>query len=308
MKVFWGSILLWLLALPAKPQGCSSAGFCTMGALKSDQKFSERKVLKLNYVELSHLLATSGLGEQIQASTLDISVGIGRRQALQMRLPYVQVQGPLARTEGLGDVYLTYNYELLQKRNYKVALSLGTKLPRFSTQLSTAEGLPLPMYYSPSLGTYDVIAGISWLSKRWLLGLGYQQALPGQSLDNAFDPAAWAGSDLSAYDYSVGLRRGADVMLRVEHHIRSKRFNFFVGVLPVYRVSPDEVQDTQSNTWQAAEGSTGLALTGLVGGGYRLNVHSSIKLLYGQRLLQRDYNGDGLMKAQLASIAYEWRF
>jgi len=68
------------------------------------------------------------------------------------------------------------------------------------------------------------------------------------------------------------------------------------------------VQDTQSNTWQAAEGSTGLALTGLVGGGYRLNVHSSIKLLYGQRLLQRDYNGDGLMKAQLASIAYEWRF
>ncbi len=87
-KIFLKSLLVLIFCLEFGQilgQGCSSAGFCTMGALKADQKFGIGKSIKLNYVEISQklnyveisqLIAFSGLGETINATTLDISVTI----------------------------------------------------------------------------------------------------------------------------------------------------------------------------------------------------------------------------------------
>jgi hypothetical protein len=291
-------------------QGCSSAGFCTMGALKADQTFSPIKKVRLNYVELSHLVAFTGLGETIQASTIDASISISSKNKIQLRLPYAWVQGDLGKTSGFGDVYFTYTRSLFQKNNYNISVMAGTKLPRFSTNFSTKDNLPLPMYYSPSLGTYDLILGASFINKSWLLGIGFQKPIYNRSIDNQFSANAWMDSPLEQqaqkYTYSVGLQRGSDIMLRIEKNIRFNRYNFHVGLLPVYRIEADEV--LEDNIRKKLKGSQGLAMTGILGAGYNFDLHSRIKLFYGHRLVARDSNADGLMKTSVTTIAYEWRF
>lgn len=292
-------------------QGCSSAGFCTMGALKADQKFGTGKKIKLNYVELSQLIAFSGLGEIINATTLDISIGIGAKNQVQIRLPYAWVNGPLANTKAFGDVYLNYSRNLVKTEKYSVNAMIGTKFPRFTTALARADGLPLPFFYSPSLGTYDLVVGASVISNKWLLGIGFQNPIYKGMTDNAFTPLAYENSPLyeqaKKYSSSLNIQRGADIMLRLERNFRFSKYSFYVGLMPVWRINNDEITDKDAKRVQV-QGSNGLAATALLGGRYNLDIHSSIKLLTGVGILQRSANPDGLMKTSLFSLMYEWQF
>lgn len=292
-------------------QGCSSAGFCTMGALKADQKFSLSKKIKLNYIEINQLVAFSGLGETINATTLDAAVSVGTKNQLQWRVPYAWVNGPLASTKSLGDVYLTYTRNLIATPHYSINASVGTKFPRFTTALATPEGLPLPMYYSPSLGTYDIILGLSFNNKNWLVGGGYQQALGNNIIDNQFIASDWENTPLAnqatRYTNSKNLRRGADAMLRLQRKFHIGRLGFSAGLMPVYRLTPDEIEQEDGERIKLAN-SKALVITGILTGSYNLNAHSAFKILYGKTLLARESNADGLMKTSVTTIAYEWRF
>jgi hypothetical protein len=304
-------LVIFLASTEIFSQGCSSAGFCTMGALKADQKFSLYKKVKLNYIELSQLIAFSGFGETINATTLDVSVSLGAKNKFQVRVPYVWVNGPLANTKSVGDVYLTYTRNLVSKKEYSINAMIGTKFPRFTTALATPEGKPLPLYYSPSLGTYDLVLGASFINEKWLLGVGFQQAIANTTVDNGFNPLAWESTPLFSqaqkYDASKNLKRGADVMLRIERNFRFGRYSFHTGLMPVYRLNPDEITDANNQRVQVA-GSDGLALTGIIGGRYSLDAHSSIKVFYGYSLIARKAIPDGLMKTSVATLAYEWQF
>ena len=53
-----GVLLFFLFAcclskLPISAQGCSDAGFCTMGAMKPDQHFNRRVQIKLRSIEVA---------------------------------------------------------------------------------------------------------------------------------------------------------------------------------------------------------------------------------------------------------------
>jgi hypothetical protein len=292
-------------------QGCSSAGFCTMGVLKADQKFSNVKKIKLNYVEISQLIAFSGLGETINATTLDASLSFGRKNKLQVRLPYAWVNGPLANTRAFGDVYLAYSRNLLSKNNYAISAMIGTKLPRFTTALATYEGLPLPLYYSPSLGTYDLVLGVSFINQNWLLGIGYQQPLFNTTIDNQFNPKAWENTPLASqalrYDASTNLKRGGDIMMRIERNFRFGRYNAFVGSMPVYHITTDEISNDEGIRTRV-ENSKGISVTAIIGGGYNLTAHSLIKFFYGYTAIRRQANPDGLMKTSVATLTYEYKF
>ena len=52
----------------------------------------------------------------------------------------------------------------------------------------------------------------------------------------------------------------------------------------------------------------GLALSGIFTTGYSFNVHSGLKLLLGQKFVQRDENPDGLSREFVSTISYYYRF
>ncbi|HSZ71768.1 MAG TPA: hypothetical protein VK750_03765 [Cytophagaceae bacterium] len=307
-------ILILLTALfystGSQAQGCSDAGFCTMGAMRPNQHYSSNAQVQFRSVEFSQYIGYTKFHDVILNYTIDANVSIGKKNTVQVKLPYQLVYGALANTRGTGDISLSFTRNILAKRNYQVNASLGTKIPTMNSDLKTDDGRPLPGYYQTSLGTYDFIAGISFLTKNWLIATGYQQALNHNG--NEFVWAAWTGSDkeTKAREYPIGkdLLRGKDIMLRVERNFRSSKFNAYVGLLGIYRITRDQVFDPATKLVLPKDGTTGLALTALGGVGYNISVKTTIKGMFGQRLVQRDINPDGLSREWVQTISVEYKF
>ncbi|MFM8742806.1 MAG: hypothetical protein ACKODM_05690, partial [Cytophagales bacterium] len=168
-------------------------------------------------------------------------------------------------------------------------------------------------YYQTSLGTYDFIAGISVINRKWLFATGIQTPL--NKNDNQFVWSAWAGTPEKAYidryAQAKNLSRGRDLMLRIERNFRFARFNFYLGLLPIYRITRDEVTNSrQLRTSQDLEGNIacGLALSGIATFGYNFDTKSGVRLLVGHKIEQREFNPDGLTRELVSSITYTYRF
>lgn len=304
----------WLcLAYPIFGQGCSDAGFCTMGAMKPDQPYNKKTPIKLRSMEVSFYRGTTTLTPIIYVATIDASFSIGRKNSFQVKLPYQAVTGRLANTSGIGDISLCFTRSIYSSEQFDVNLSLGSKIRTNQSDKTSDEGFPLPMYYQTSLGTYDFITGISLITKKWLFATGIQH--PFNQNNNQFLWGKWAGSDedpayIEKYSKANQLKRGTDVMLRVERNFRFSRLNFSVGLLPIYRINYDQIVDPtiDPKNLTKAKDARGLALSAIGTVGYNFNVKTGIKLLVGHKLVQRDNNPDGLTRELVTSISYFYRF
>jgi len=325
----------------AQAQGCSDAGFCTMGAMRPNQAYSKKLNLTLRSIEVSQYFGMTSFYLKILAYNIDANIGISNRLTAQVKLPYQFVFGQLANTNGVGDISLSATYNLVAKENFQVNVSLGTKIPtnnsnlkaQVADTLGVVKDRPLPMYYQTSLGSYDIIAGISILTKDWLFAAGYQQALTQNGNEFLWKP--WNGTsleeDAGKYPKSKNLLRGTDVMLRIEKNFRFSNWNAYIGLLNIFRITKDEFTDVNgSRTTVRTEnyvlgnniGTGNLAISLLAGAGYRFDTKSAIKIMVGYRLVDRTSyenkgknsnfemhrNADGLSRLLVTTIGYEYRF
>jgi len=308
-------LLLFVLFLSANAlsQGCSDAGFCTMGAMKPDQPYNKKIELKLRSMELSFYRGTTTTTPVIYVATADLNFSLNSKSSFQIKVPYTLVrQGNLGETDGVSDLSLCYTRSLINTDRFNVNFSVGGKIPTNKSDLTSDlfPGEPLPMYYQTSLGTYDFITGLSLINRKWLFATGIQ--IPFKHINqNTFDwtdfPDYPSPEYLETYSQSNLLKRGIDVMLRVERNFRFSRFNFSAGLLPIYRITNDRITDLQGVEIKP-DGAKGLALSGIVTGGYNFNVRSGVKILWGHKIVQRDKNPDGLTREVVTSITYNYRF
>lgn len=305
------SILLFLVSFCiqiAFSQGCSDAGFCTMGAMKPDQPFARKIKLRLRSIEMGLYQGKTNLEPIIYVFTGDLNFSLNAKNSFQVKVPYQAVKGELANTDGLGDFSLSYTHTIFSTEKFDINATLGGKIASNNGNLKK-DGKPLPMYYQTSLGTYDLVAGISLLSRNWLLATGIQH--PFNPNGNQFVWGAWADfpdqETIRSYPKSKDLRRGTDIMIRVERNFRYSRYNLSIGLLPIYRINKDIITDPRLGRVKL-EGSTGLALTGLVTFGYSFNVRSSVKFLYGKKFTNRKMEPDGLTRRHVITLSYIYRF
>jgi len=293
-----------------------------MGAMKPDQPYNKRVELKLRTVELSFYRGTTSLTPIISVANLDFGFSLNSRNSIQVKVPYQWVTGTLASTASIGDLSFCYTRNLISTDRFDLNASLGAKVPSNNSSLSAGPNA-LPMYYQTSLGSYDFIAGISMINRKWLFATGIQ--IPLNRNNNQFDwQKPWIGADaelqayVEKYPNSAQLMRGIDVMLRVERNFRLARFNFSAGLLPIYRITADEITvdlNPSDNvpgvrTSKDAKGNVakGLALSWILTAGYNFNVHSGVRLLVGHKIVQRDFSPDGLTRELVSSLSYSYRF
>lgn len=315
-RIVFSIFVLTLIPFISSSQGCSDAGFCTMGAMKPDQPFNKNISVKLRSMELSFYRGTTTLSPIVYAGTLDLNFNIGDEKTFfQVKLPYQAVKGNFGSTSGLSDISLCLTRQISRNGEFDFNVSLGAKLPSNDADLKDdTNDLPLPMYYQTSLGTYDLIAGLSMISRKWLFATGIQHPL--NKNKNTFTWAPWIpvyqdgeGEDyVKSYDGAYHLKRGTDIMLRIERNFRFSRVNFSLGALPIYRITRDEVTVASTGKRIKPDGTTGLALSAIATAGYSFNIQTGIKLLYGKKLIQRDFNPDGLTRHDVMTISYFYRF
>jgi len=302
------SLLLFTSSYVLCAQGCSDAGFCTMGAMKPDQPFNKKIQMKLRSMEISFYRGTTTLTPIIYVATADMNFSLNDKTSFQIKLPYQMVEGRLASTSGMGDISLCFTRSLYTSEKFDINLSVGGKIPTNKSDKSV-DGLPLPMYYQTSLGTYDLITGISLISRHWLIATGIQH--PFNKNGNQFLWKAWDGTNEEAYvdryNQADELKRGTDVMVRIERNWRLSRFNLSLGALPIYRINRDEITNPLGQRVKPDK-AYGLALSGIFTAGYSFNVRSGIKLLLGRKIVQRDTNPDGLTRHFVSTLSYVYRF
>jgi hypothetical protein len=301
---------------PAHGQGCSDAGFCTMGAMKPDQPFNKKIPIRLRSMEMSFYRGSTTLSPIVYVATLDMNFSVlDSKTFLQVKLPYQVVKGNLGSTSAMSDISLCLTRNIFSTDQYDINFSIGGKIPTNDSNLKDKTNeLPLPMYYQTSLGTYDVITGISLITRGWLFATGIQH--PFNRNNNNFTWAKWVpvylngeGADyVRSYDLAYELRRGTDVMLRVERNFRFSRFNFTTGILPIFRITKDETTIAATGERVKLEGTTGMAFSAIATAGYSFNVQSGIKALYGKKFADREVNPDGLTRHDVMTISVYYRF
>lgn len=303
-------IFIYLCSLPAKAQGCSDSGFCTMGAFKPDQPYLKKFNVRLNSIELTQHLGHTKYGDWIHATFLDATIGFFGRTSLQLRLPaYTIIEGDMPTTKGWGDLFLNVTHAIVVKDNYRLNLTAGVKIYNQQPNKKSEEGIDMPLYQQTTYGSNDLSFGGSLVTRKWVLAGGYQHAL--NRITNNFNHEDWEDHELEdvviVYDPSAGLERGDDIMTRVERNFRLSRFNFYVGGLGLWRVTPDKTLN-QAGELRAVPGSTGLALNAVTGAGYQFNTRMGIRLLVSVKLKERDANPDGLARDFVSQFAYIIRF
>lgn len=297
-------------------QGCSDAGFCTMGAMKPDQPFNKKVPIRLRSMEISFYRGTTTSSPIVYVATADLNFSVfDSKTSFQIKLPFQAVKGNFGNTSGISDISLCLTRNIFTSEKFDINISLGSKIPTNGSNLKNENnGLSYPMYYQTSLGTYDAIAGISLINRNWLFATGIQH--PFNKNKNQFTWSQWEkvyadDNYVQTYAQCYELKRGTDIMLRAERNFRFSRFNASLGVLSIYRINRDEITNKPLSPTPErikADGTTGMALSGIATVGYSFNVRSGIRILYGRKFVDRDVNPDGLTRHDVSTISYYFRF
>lgn len=305
-KIFTCSIILLITSRIAFAQGCSDAGFCSVGNLSVKGNSTQDK--HANKLKLSLI---SGVGDEnvfVFTPSLEYLRQINSHWEVQAKLTGNYASGDLASVFGAGDLFLTGTYLAGGKKKWKSSYTLGTKLPLNQGTLSK-NGLALPMQYQSSLGTVDLIAGISVYSDRWQFNLGFQQPLTGTN-GNQFLPQYWNTANAFKFPPTNDFNRKGDVLLRTAYTFQShSKVHFNVGLLGIYHLGSDTYIDAGiQNKPIQIKGSEGLTInmTGLVD--WEVTNRVNLSLTGGFPLMVRDVRPDGLTRRFVVSPQLSFSF
>lgn len=286
-------------------QGCSDAGFCTIGSFKQQpvavQLLKHRVGLQL----------TAGSGDEnvfvfTPALQYDLQAG---KWSVQAKLAGNYASGNLASVWAPGDLYLSSTRVFGQKGNRRWQATAGLKIPLSAPDLSD-KGRPLPMQYQGSLGTLDLIAGLTGNFDSWNFSFALQQPLTGEN-SNGFLPEYWNGHpDAIAYPPSNRFQRRGDLLFRAgKNFTAGPKWSFTAGLLSIFHLGKDRYAAIQPfQQLRVINGSEGLTIN-LTGSAWlRLSKKTRLGLSAGKPLLVRDVRPDGLTRSWIISPEISWQF
>ena len=281
-------------------QGCSDAGFCTLGSFKpggldSNSRFRNQFKIGVSYGSADHSISIFG-------THLEYQRVLTKKLVFNGKLSSLSQSGNGISTFGFSDLFLNIDYPI----NEIGKLTVGFKLP-LNDGSKLRDNLPLPMDYQSSLGTLDFLLGISRELNKIHLALAFQ--LPLSQNQNEFIAEDYpAGSSLKQFQTTNQFVRRGDMMLRVAYPLRiNYKFKITPGLLPIIHLGKDLYTDKQGIE-RAIDGSQGLTLNGTVHIDYEIHGIHSLQLNAGAPFVVRKERPDGLTRSFIAALEYRRKF
>lgn len=296
-------ILFLIKTGSAAGQGCSDAGFCTIGNL------NQHRIDTIKHSQKLILLLPGGIGDEnvfVFTPGLQYENQLSRHWAVQVKLTANYATGNLGTASGPGDIFLSGTYLFKERKQWVTSVMLGTKLPLHSGNLKK-DGKSLPMQYQSSLGTIDLISGFSVQNKYWQFSGGWQQPLSGINRNN-FLPQYWNTNEADKYPPSNDFNRKGDVLLRAAYtfHVH-KKFTLTSGMLGIYHLSNDTyINANISNNPIAINGSRGTTLNATLAASWNVYDQVAIGFSAGTPLIYRDVRPDGLTRSIVVATEIRW--
>ncbi len=295
-------IILILTGKTTFSQGCSDAGFCSVGSLKHkpDSDSSNNTI---------SVIVNNGVGDDnVFVSTwyLQYDRLIRKNFVFQAKINGNYASGNLGSVSGPGDLLLDVVATKKLNNSWKLSGTFGIKIPLSNSDIEI-NNLPLPMQYQSSLGTFDAIAGVTLSNNKWVVSTGYQQPLTTNN-DNKYDRLKFTNFNTDSYPPSYQLKRSSDVLLKVGYNISAiKNLTISTSILSIYHLKRDQFLNTTNNKYETIVGSEGLTVNALLGIWYKKNKFS-FGLITGRPFVVRDNRPDGLTRSIIVSPEIAFNF
>lgn len=326
-------LIAFMLALTTNlwSQGCSDPGLCTIGVLNTEVSkdttspvdFVEESFENLLKVPIADEKYRFELGSAYSRGQNKINIysvilrGVFRikeKMLLTLKVPYIQYQGELGNTGGVGDFAVSLQNTIFSGKDKRVSYTLAMVLPSGDAS-KTLDGKILPMAYQTTLGAYNGVIGIAAAHKTWSTSLGYQHSFGTNG--NTFDPTVLSLDTASAdydelneerqhYAPGINLKRGSDLAFRVEKRFNaSHRLSFAVGALAIYRLQKSRVDIASGRT--SLDNSEGLTINHTAGMRYVLKKNWVLRANVGVPSIQRAVMADGLKRKFVGILSVGYR-
>jgi len=286
-------------------QGCSDAGFCTIGS------FKHSPVAQKNFKQRLSLQTPIGMGdENVAVFTPAIQYELEiKKLTLQGKITANYATGNLGNVFGAGDIFLTGSYLFSASKKWQWLGTGGLKLP-LDPSNSSEGGYPLPLQYQSSLGTVDIIAGLTAVNRSWRLSFALQQPLTKANKNGFLQEYGNDDPEAARYPASNRLQRKGDLLLRMSKDFStSGKWQFNAGLLNIWHLGKDRysaIAPEQKVT--AIEGSQGLTIniTGSVF--YKVSEKLRLGISGGTPVVAREVRPDGLTRSWVLSPEISWQF
>nr|WP_294858461.1 DoxX family protein [uncultured Fluviicola sp.] len=299
-SVLIGFGLISFLSSEGFAQGCSDAGFCSVGDLKSES------VDTSDYKNKIGLIPVIGIGEDntfIFTPTLQYDRQLNKIWSIQTKFTVNYASGNLGNAFGLGDLIQSCSYNVQSNRKLKVSFTAGVKIP-LNNSNQQAAGKSLPMTYQSSLGTLDAIAGLGLRFHRFKAAFGLQAPITnlysqnGRKSANGFLSKEWDSLQANPYPSTNGFIRAADVLFKIEYNWKlSQKMTLIPGFLSIYHLAKDKYQETKGDeTFRSIKGSEGLTVNFTLVAAYQISKRLKTSLTFGVPLVVRNVRPDGLTR------------
>jgi len=281
-------------------QGCSDAGFCTIGSFKPNNSDS-LKGMK-NQLKAGTFAGTADHTISVYGVYLEFNRQLNEKFGLDAKLTSISQAGNGVSVYGLSDIFLNARY----KTGERLSFTLGSKIP-LSNANRTQANLPLPLDYQSSLGTFDLIFGVGYEIKRIQLVAAIQQPLTQNN--NQFTATNYPiNSKLRTFQSTNKFERSGDVLLRISYPLKiTSKLKLTPSILPIYHLANDRFTD-EFNTKLEIKGSQGLTVNGNIYLDYDIKRNNVIQFNVGRPFIVRDARPDGLTRSIIASLEYRVRF
>lgn len=281
-------------------QGCSDAGFCTIGPIKNHEAETSLNSFNfgINYGKGAHSINNFG-------ASLEYTRTLHKYFSITGKLNAAYIDGELGSTSGLSDFFISGNYTAHTGHFSRTNITVGFKIP-LNNGDKKIDNMPVPMDYQTSLGTFDIIAGISQQMGRFGMGVAYQQPLTKSK--NEFLPSRNSNPLSQKYFPSNQFERSGDILLRASYTIPlTHNITVRPSLLPIYHLSDDKYTDANGIVRTISD-SKGLTFNINLFFNVEMNNHNSIEISFGAPIITKTNHPDGLKRGFVGSVIYEMSF
>lgn len=317
---FLSIICLLHPTLEANAQGCSDAGVCTAGPIGEIPTHTDSTITEYEPKHYARMTFSYAIGERsttVLQLIPEVGFGITDRWGVQLRVPYITIDGDLGSNSGVGDPMITTSYAFIKEDQKRLDAMVGVKLHSGNAN-DTWEGVStaqitrsLPMPYQTSLGTTDLLLGVNYRYKRWTGALAWQHVLV-QENKNDHIHLNWLDNTAGlSYFESAGLERADDAVARLLYAIPVGRLAIQPGLLAILHLGQDTREqpvDFFMSERIAIEGSEGLTLNLTTDLRYKLSPTWWLEASAGAPVVVREVRPDGLTRALVANVGLRFAF
>lgn len=294
------SVFLVLTITRLYSQGCSDAGICSITSAHP----IDSAELKKNSLEVGYIFG-KGLEDLVYNNGfIGYTRDFKNNWVLGTKITYNQASGSFGTLGRLGDIFFVMNYKKELNKHSFFKPSFGLKIP-LSQSNTKINQIALPLDYQSSLGTFDALVAIEYGYKKWSVDAALQLPFWQLNRNSYFDEYA-ASNDFPSTNL---FKRKPDILLRSTYTFNTKTNKWFFkpNLMAIYHVGNDTYEDIFRKR-QEIKKSQGITLNASLSTDYYINNKNCLKLTIAAPLLVRAIRPDGLTRAVIASIAYQYKF